>query len=97
MPAETRTHSLAYVIEQTGVPSSDWLRRKLNAGEISGIKAGREWRMTDSDIAALIDYMRRPARQIAAAPASASDAGVQTGRNVSGLTARSRRKLQRTP
>ncbi|MBF6298279.1 hypothetical protein IU459_12075 [Nocardia amamiensis] len=92
MPAETCTHPLAYVVEQTGVPSEDWLRRKLNAGEIPGRRAGRIWRMTDSDIAALVDYLARPARissadirLIAETPAASA----------SGLTQRAKRNLQR--
>lgn len=91
MPAETQTHSLDYVVEQTGVPSTDWLRRKLNAGEISGRKAGREWRMTDSDIAGLVDYMARPARTQRIDAQSIAD----TGSFTSGLTRGARRNLHR--
>ncbi|MGW4718324.1 hypothetical protein [Nocardia sp. NPDC004260] len=92
MPAETCTHSLAYVVEQTGVPSEDWLRRKLNAGEIPGRRAGRIWRMTDSDIAALVDYLARPAR--------ASGTGIRSiaetpAASASGLTPRAKRNLHR--
>jgi hypothetical protein len=92
MPAETCTHSLAYVIEQTGVPSEDWLRRKLNAGQIPGRKAGRIWRMTDSDIAALVDYLARPARTANGGSSSIADAPSAMS---SGLTPRARRNLQR--
>ncbi len=56
---ETRTYDLAYVVEETGVPSEAWLRRLLNAGTIRGRRAGRQWRMTTSDIAALVEYMGR--------------------------------------
>jgi hypothetical protein len=92
MPAETRTHALDYVVEQTGVPSEDWLRRKLNAREIPGRKAGRIWRMTDSDIAALVDYLARPARTSTADSQSIADARPAT---VPGLTPRARRNLNR--
>ncbi|NEW49388.1 hypothetical protein GV792_04930 [Nocardia cyriacigeorgica] len=56
---DTRTRTLAYVIAETGAPSEDWLRRRLNAGEIRGRSAGHTWRMTDSDIAALVAWMAK--------------------------------------
>lgn len=98
MPAETRTHDLAYVVEQTGVPSEDWLVRKLRAQEIPGRRAGRVWRMTDSDIAALVEYMARPARAPRPGPQSIADAPAattQTSPSVTGLTPAGRRKLRK--
>lgn len=54
---ELQTHPLAYVVQAANVPSEDWLRRRLNRGEIRGRRAGKKWSMTTSDIAALIAYM----------------------------------------
>lgn len=31
-----------------------WLRRRLNAGELKGVRYGRTWRMRDTDIAYMV-------------------------------------------
>lgn len=91
---ETKTYELEYVVEHTHACSTNWLKRKLNAGLIPGRKAGRHWYMTESDIAALVDFMARPARiHIPAETTScAPDAPASRPR----LTARARANLQRT-
>ncbi|MGV9742810.1 hypothetical protein [Nocardia farcinica] len=97
MPAETCTYDLDHVVQRTGVPSVDWLRRKLNAGLVPGRRAGRTWRMTESDIAALVDYIARPARRqsVADAPAPVGIAALPASVKASALTSGSRRKLHR--
>ncbi|MBF6328762.1 hypothetical protein [Nocardia transvalensis] len=81
-PDEVETFPLAFVVEKTGVPSEDWLRRRLNARQIPGRRAGREWRMTLSDMAALVEYMATgPSRPVTT--------------DSTGLTPASRRRLER--
>ncbi|WP_282775835.1 hypothetical protein [Nocardia sp. CC201C] len=89
--SETKTYDLTHVIEVTGAPSQDWVKRRINAGLIPARRAGRKWRMTESDIAALVEYMKRPARTGAAA----ATAPVPTFEGPVGLTPRARRNLHR--
>jgi hypothetical protein len=60
---------------------TDWLVRRLRRGELPGYKAGRQWRMTDDDIAVAIDRMR-PKSALPELPSA------------SGLTPTSRRRLR---
>lgn len=78
---EMRTHTIEYAAELIGAPSADWLYRKLRRRELPGRLVGRNWRMTDSDIASSIELLARPA--IVAAPDPA------------GLTPASRQRLTR--
>ncbi|MEU6582786.1 DNA-binding protein [Nocardia sp. NPDC046763] len=78
---EMRTHSIEYAAEQIGAPSVDWLLRRLRRRELPGRQVGRNWRMTDGDIARSIELLARPA--IVAVPDPA------------GLTPGSRRRLTR--
>lgn len=111
MTLETRTYDLAEVLERTGVPSELWLRRRLNSGELRGRLAGRKWRMTDSDIAFLVEYMARgpkssyvvePMNDSSAAPVP-SIAAQRVGDSptvpvtslAAGLTPRSRQRVKR--
>lgn len=41
-----------------GAADTEWLRKRLCAGRLSGYKAGRHWRMTEEDIRAAVDSMR---------------------------------------
>ncbi|MFE2995057.1 hypothetical protein ACFXG4_08600 [Nocardia sp. NPDC059246] len=104
---EIKTHALDYVVEVTGAPSVRWVQDLLRAGVIPGKKSGRSWRMSDSDMAALVDYMARLARDsvarngggtgayLPAAPDPEPQPAPVTGGGVA-LTARARRNLQRS-
>lgn len=103
-PAEFETFELARAVELTGAPSEDWLMRKIRVGIFPARKAGRHWRMTRSDMAEVVAYMKRAADQAVAAStagrpvAPALDerhAAVAAPRRT-GLTARARRNLART-
>ncbi|MGW4123673.1 helix-turn-helix domain-containing protein [Nocardia sp. NPDC004711] len=105
---EIETYDLAYVAAKTGAPSVRWIQDLLRAGVIPGKKSGRKWRMSESDIAALVDYMAKLARDsvarnggstgayLPAAPdPEPQPAPIRPGGGV-GLTARARRNLQRS-
>lgn len=92
MLPETQTHALEFVVEQTGAPSVDWVVRKLRLGLIPGRKAGRQWRMTDSDIAALVEYMAQPARPRAIDSSSIAE----TGSAKAGLTSRAGKRIRQS-
>lgn len=90
---ETKTYDLDYVVAQTNACSARWIKHKLNAGLIPGRKAGRQWYMTESDIAALVEYMGQPTRSrapIVAVPDMPAESPSRTG-----LTERARRNLHR--
>lgn len=55
---EYQTHALEQVCEFTGAPSEDWLYRRIASGEFTAVLSGRAWRMTRSDMARVVDYMR---------------------------------------
>lgn len=93
MTLETRTYSLAEVVDRVDVPSELWLRRRLNSGELRGRRAGRIWSMTESDITYLLEYMARGPKGKARttsepAPELASVTGMAAG-----ISARSRKRL----
>ncbi|KZM68093.1 hypothetical protein [Nocardia terpenica] len=79
---EVATFPLSHVVQTTGAASEDWLIRRLRKKQIRGRWTGREWRMTASDMAALVEFMANGP----AAPAVP---------DVTGLTAASRRRLER--
>lgn len=56
------TFSVEEAAARLGV-STDWLKRKLAARAVPGVKFGRHWRMTEADIAAALDAHRVPARE----------------------------------
>ena len=88
-PTEIVTFDLEHVVKTTGAPSEDWLRRKIRKGDLTARRAGRHWRMTESDMAAVVEYMKRPARL---APAADTPAAPRR----TGLTARASRNLARS-
>lgn len=57
-----RTFSLAEAATQIrgcdDKASREWVVRRLRLGTFSGYKAGRQWRMTEDDIAAAIEALR---------------------------------------
>lgn len=77
-----RTFSLAEAATQIrgrdDKASREWLVRRLRNGTVPGYKAGRQWRMTEDDIAAAIEALRP--RVVPSVP-------------VGGLTRTSRRRL----
>lgn len=89
---EFETVDLDQAARITGAPSADWLRRKLNERKIPGRRAGRRWRMTRSDMAAAVEYMKRPAK---VAPADDDHAPADAPKPT-GLTARASRNLARS-
>lgn len=58
-----------------------WLAKQLRAGKLPGYKAGREWRLTEDDIAAAIESLRPTRIAVPDVP------------GLSGLTRTSRRRL----
>lgn len=96
MPAETQTFPLDYVVEHTGAPSEDWLRRKINQGLLPARKAGRHWRMTESDMAAVVDLMAVPARIDSSSIAGTAAETRPDGTNVAGLTPRARKRIRQS-
>uniref|UniRef100_UPI003F495729 hypothetical protein n=1 Tax=Nocardia suismassiliense TaxID=2077092 RepID=UPI003F495729 len=89
---EIETFPLEYVVEMTGVPSERWLRLRLNSGELRGRRAGRQWRMTESDIAYLVESMVNEAEP---PPEPKSAPAVPPPSNPTGLSVASRRRHQR--
>lgn len=87
-----KSYSLAEVAEQVlpkhWTDSERWLRRRLNAGDLTGYRVGREWLMTDADIEGLVRRYRNaePAKDLEPAPEPISFAA--------GLSAQSRRRLR---
>lgn len=66
-----------------------WVERRLRAGEFSGYKAARRWRMTDADIAAAIESLRpRRAEQAQPRPVAELDRPLLTS-----MTRTSQRRL----
>lgn len=55
-------HPLPEIVKQGLAPSTDWLARRLNRGEINGYKVGRSWLMSDDDIAEMLEARRNPNR-----------------------------------
>lgn len=90
---EFKTFDLASAAEMTGAPSADWLMRKIRAGAFTGRKAGRNWRMTESDMAEAVEYMKRAAKPTAVAAEQTAPSATPPR---TGLTQRARRNLART-
>lgn len=88
-----RSYSLeevaAQVLPKHWTDGKRWLARRLNRGELSGYKVGKDWMMTDSDIADLVE--RRRNRQIVVA---AQAEAVEPISVMAGLSARSARRLK---
>ncbi|WP_433660762.1 hypothetical protein ACQPW1_00285 [Nocardia sp. CA-128927] len=92
MNLEIETFPLDYVVERTGVPSERWIRIRLNDGRLRGRRAGRKWRMTESDIAHLVaSIVNETESQPEPGPVSVPPAPAPP--NPTGLTAASRRRL----
>jgi hypothetical protein len=91
-----RTYSLAQVAEMV-LPKDfkdpiRWLKSRLKRGEISGYLVGRTWRMTESDVKDLVDrHSNTPT-----APQQVSPSSDRPLRVIDGLSARSRRRLERS-
>lgn len=66
-----------------------WLARRLNRGELSGYKVGRDWMMTASDVADMVERRRNRQVQPVAAPEPVEPLSVAAG-----LSARSARSLK---
>lgn len=57
---KTTYHPLPDIVETGLAPSVDWLARRLNSGEIHGVKIGRKWLMSEDDIAEMLADRRNP-------------------------------------
>lgn len=58
-----RTHSLESVAEQLGLADEMknpvvWLQRRIRRGDASARKFGHHWRMTDQDVADLLESLK---------------------------------------
>lgn len=82
------TEVAAMVLPKNWKEPVRWLRRHLVSGEISGYKVGHDWRMTSEDVADLVARRRNSAQAAATAPAPPVSI-------IDGLSARSRRRIQR--
>lgn len=70
---EFETFSLEQVCELTGAPSVDWLKRRITSGATPAVLAGKNWRMTRADMAALVEQMREAAQAHLAKLAAGTD------------------------
>jgi hypothetical protein len=52
------TYALDEVVAAGNAPSIKWLQKEIRAGRITARKVGRHWRMTDGDIADMLDARR---------------------------------------
>lgn len=91
-----RTFSLAEVAEQVLPPEwtdgERWLARRLNRGQIRGYRVGRIWRMTEQQVADLIE---RFTNDVDARPEPAPESSIAAATCVAdGLSRRSRRRLR---
>lgn len=96
--AEFKTFDLDVVCEMTGAPSPEWLRLRLNSGEVPGVLAGKVWRMTRADMVALVDYMRDQGRQMIAkrrGDAGQPETPTRTPATAAGLSQRSAARMRR--
>lgn len=94
------TYSLAEVsaiLQLTVKDPERWLRRRLNSGELRGVRLGRDWRMRRQDVEFmmrlyandhLVDAADRPEPEPAVEPTPVVDI-------MAGLSARSRKRLRR--
>lgn len=98
--APVKTYSLAEVARMVLPPELTdgvrWLSRRLNLGEIHGYKIGRVWRMTEADVAAMIDRYSNEVVKPEEVPANDSRTG-SSNSVIDGLSPRSRRRLRRLP
>lgn len=58
---EVETFDLEQVCKITGAPSPDWLYRRIVSGEFTAVLAGRDWRMTHTDMVGVVASMRAAA------------------------------------
>jgi hypothetical protein len=93
---EFETFPLDKVCELTGAPSADWLTRRITSGEVPAVLAGRDWRMTRTDMCALVDYMRAAAqRRIAGCESSPPEETPAEPCNAAGLSKRGASRMRR--
>jgi hypothetical protein len=76
------TYSVAEVAEQIGAPSERWVVEQLRAGRFPGRKVARNWRLTDQDVADVLDTCLNDFRSLRTDVAS-----------LVGLTPRSRKRV----
>ncbi len=53
-----KTYTLDQAVRQIGGPSPRWLMEKLRSGQFPGRKIGKSWRLTDQDIADILDLCK---------------------------------------
>ena len=53
-----KTHSLPEVVKMMPAPSERWLLERVRDGRFPARKIGRNWRMTDQDIADALDICK---------------------------------------
>ncbi|MBF6135847.1 hypothetical protein IU501_22920 [Nocardia otitidiscaviarum] len=92
--AEFETFSLEQICEITGAPSPDWLSRRITSGEFTAVLAGRSWRMTRTDMARVVDYMRAAALVRLATTTNHKPAAATTA-NAAGLSKRGAARMKR--
>ena len=90
------TYSIEEVTQQLGAPSSRWVIEQLRSGRFPGRKVGRNWRLTEQDIAESLEACRNDCPAITQAKQSISVAGL-TPTSRKRLTGRSRILKKATP
>lgn len=69
-----------------------WLTRRLNRGELRGIRFGRYWRMSEDDVQFMLDAYHNGASGGLLRPAAP-----RTDSIIDGLSPRARRRVRRLP
>lgn len=97
---EFETFSLEDVCRITGAQSVDWLSRRITSGETPAVLAGQSWRMTRSDMAVLVEQMRKAGQQklaklAARRPGSDSNTTTETTTEHAGLSPRAAARMKR--
>ncbi|MGY4711768.1 helix-turn-helix domain-containing protein [Mycolicibacterium sp. CBM1] len=82
------TYSLDEVVAAINAPSVRWLQEQIRAGRVPARKFGRQWRMTNADVDAMLESLRN----INTDPAKSAS---RASTNALGLTPRSHRRVSR--
>ena len=71
-----------------------WLRRRLNSGQLTGLRVGRQWRMRDRDIERMLQQFSNDDR-VPESPKPAEPPLVESVSIADGMSSRSRKRLRR--
>ena len=88
MPGPPLTHSLGVVAEKINAPSERWVLLRVRNGTFPARKIGRNWVMTDQDIADALDVCSNGFKRATKQSSTSAKLPPSTG-----LTPTSRRRL----